>query len=85
MIPKILSIDWALVFFWIMATTLGWFLGGLILTGQLGDVMKESAIAALSQIRSQADELGIKEDFDKVFREFDLVLTPTSPTPAFAT
>ena len=25
----------------------------------------------------------IKEDFDKVFREFDLVLTPTSPTAAF--
>jgi aspartyl-tRNA(Asn)/glutamyl-tRNA(Gln) amidotransferase subunit A len=25
----------------------------------------------------------IKEDFDKVFRECDLILTPTSPTPAF--
>ncbi len=25
----------------------------------------------------------IKEDFDKVFKEFDLILTPTSPTPAF--
>lgn len=25
----------------------------------------------------------IKEDFDKVFGEFDLILTPTSPTPAF--
>lgn len=25
----------------------------------------------------------IKEDFDRVFQEFDLVLTPTSPTPAF--
>lgn len=25
----------------------------------------------------------IKEDFDKVFSEFDLILTPTSPTPAF--
>jgi hypothetical protein len=32
-IAKILSFDWALWFFWIMATTLGWVLGGLILTG----------------------------------------------------
>ncbi len=40
--------------------------GALTLTGQLGDVMKESAVAALSQIKAQADELGIQEDFDKV-------------------
>ncbi len=40
--------------------------GNLTLTGQLGEVMKESAVAALSQIRAQADELGIDEDFDKV-------------------
>jgi len=35
----------------------------LTLTGQLGDVMKESAKAALSFIRSHAEELGLPEDF----------------------
>ncbi len=40
--------------------------GGLSLTGQLGDVMKESAHAALSYARSRADELEIKSDtFEK--------------------
>jgi ATP-dependent Lon protease len=36
---------------------------GLTLTGQLGDVMKESATAALSFIRSNADVLKVDEDF----------------------
>jgi ATP-dependent Lon protease len=43
--------------------------GDLVLTGQLGDVMKESARIALSFVRSHADELGIEHDSfkDKTF------------------
>ncbi len=37
----------------------------LVLTGQLGDVMKESAQIALSYLRAKAEELGIDKDFYK--------------------
>jgi ATP-dependent Lon protease len=36
---------------------------GLTLTGQLGDVMKESAQAALSYVRAKTKDLGVKDDF----------------------
>ncbi len=53
--------------------------GGLILTGQLGDVMKESAQAALSYVRSQAHDLGIE---DKVFAENEIhIHVPAGATP----
>jgi len=42
---------------------------GLSLTGQLGEVMKESATAALSFIRANAKKLGLDEDF---FEEHDI-------------
>lgn len=43
--------------------------GHLTLTGQLGDVMKESAQAALSYVRSRSKKLGIKDD---IFYKTDL-------------
>jgi ATP-dependent Lon protease len=43
---------------------------GLVLTGQLGDVMKESARIALSYVRAHRQELGI--DAEKFQREFHL-------------
>ncbi len=43
--------------------------GNLVLTGKLGDVMKESAQAAISYIRSIADKYGVEEEF---FKENDI-------------
>jgi ATP-dependent Lon protease len=40
--------------------------GNLILTGHLGDVMKESARAALSWVRTHIEELAINADFEKI-------------------
>ena len=40
--------------------------GRLILTGRLGDVMKESAQAALGFIKANADKYNIKHDFSKI-------------------
>lgn len=51
----------------------------LVLTGQLGDVMRESAQAALSYVRSHAEELGIDRDF---FKTSDLHLhVPAGAVP----
>ena len=52
---------------------------GLTLTGQLGDVMKESASAALSFIRANAESLGIARDF---FEDVDIhIHVPSGAIP----
>jgi ATP-dependent Lon protease len=52
---------------------------GLTLTGHLGDVMKESAQAALSYVRARAERLGIAPDF---FENLDLhVHVPAGAVP----
>lgn len=53
--------------------------GKLVLTGQLGEVMQESAKAGISYIRSSTAELGIPENF---YKEFDLhIHIPEGATP----
>ncbi|HAS43980.1 MAG TPA: endopeptidase La [Microscillaceae bacterium] len=53
--------------------------GKLTLSGQLGDVMKESASAALSYLKATADQLGIDH---RVFEQFDLhVHVPAGAVP----
>ena len=53
--------------------------GQLILTGQLGDVMKESASAALSVVRARTERLGIELDF---LQKLDVHLhVPDGATP----
>lgn len=52
---------------------------GLTLTGQLGDVMKESALAALSYIRSNAEALGLSKEF---YEDVDLhIHVPSGAIP----
>jgi ATP-dependent Lon protease len=53
--------------------------GGLILTGQLGDVMRESAQAALTLVKSRARDLGVDPD---LFANSDIhVHVPAGATP----
>jgi ATP-dependent Lon protease len=53
--------------------------GGLTISGQLGDVMKESAVAALSYLKANAEELGIDH---RIFQQYDLhIHVPAGAVP----
>jgi ATP-dependent Lon protease len=53
--------------------------GALTISGQLGDVMKESAMAALSYLKSNAESLGIDH---RVFQQYDLhIHVPAGAVP----
>jgi ATP-dependent Lon protease len=53
--------------------------GGLTISGQLGEVMKESAVAALSYLKSNADALGIDH---RIFQQYDLhIHVPAGAVP----
>jgi ATP-dependent Lon protease len=53
--------------------------GALTISGQLGDVMKESAMAALSYLKSNAETLGIDH---RVFQQYDLhIHVPAGAVP----
>ncbi len=53
--------------------------GALTISGQLGDVMKESAMAALSYLKSDAESLGIDH---RVFQQYDLhIHVPAGAVP----
>jgi ATP-dependent Lon protease len=53
--------------------------GELTITGKLGDVMKESAHAAMSYVRSRADLLGLEKDF---YQNMDIhIHVPEGATP----
>ena len=59
--------------------------GSLLMTGQLGDVMKESAQTALTYVRSVCPEYGIDDDYFEKRRErcrrTDLLLESPWPQP----
>jgi ATP-dependent Lon protease len=53
--------------------------GALILTGQLGDVMRESAQAAMTLLKTRSSELGIRDD---IFEDSDIhIHVPAGATP----